>query len=1722
MAIYEINGARYDIDDTNLNQQQLEAAIDEIAAQPRDSALGYSVDQAQMLGYKGTEAFGSALQGLGLDTVGSAVQGFGARGVAQQEEDIARGGYEAQYTGSLLEQDSIGDAAGWLLEGMQANAASGGFALAGTAAAAVAGLVSAPAALLLGGATLAGSFLMGTGESALEQEEKTGSYDSSVALGTGAIIGLLDRFGAGRVFSPSELGKMSVKELYEKLAKKGYTEAAKEVAKEIGKKAAAEGVTEATQEGAIMGSAASQGGQYTAGEVGNRLVDAAALGTGFGGTAATAQTAVQGAAQAAGFAKSSTQRQADNVNSAAAALLDRGMETGDQALIDKANEIGFAVEAAKNGDTEPLQKLAIEEEAALDPSELAKASFAHRLNEIVEDGPAGGGQFDVNELNVESPNGARSLIEAAHGSIKGRIQELKGILKEGGTLSDGTQYSGLNPKNANTFDEVMERVEAMVGVTMAKNKVKKSITNSQIEKVIELVGDTQEGKELINLIRESLVMTDVHNQGYVGGLSQFTEKLNPLAPTGSYNTSANVQAAVRTALTAAGAAGTGGVSLLAQAGVVGFGRFYDSLTGERSSVGKFIADNETGNRLPEPGPPSIIEDQAAAAQREQELAALFQPVLDAQSETSGGGEAAAISTASQNLGGYPVSREDFQQAIDNLMKRFPERREDLQAVKDRKAGDFIPKPIQFAITQQIQEDLRPQVTEAFKLQQEANRATVDAQRNQRIEQGKADNRAAVNQLLDQLSSDNVINKGHKAQLQSALAGTFLRDLGRNPMATVENTIKDLQDNGVPQEAIDTYIMPYAQRVSRQQDARPQEFTEESSVLDPLDLGDEIDATILGIYPDDDNAQAPYKAKSLRDAAEWLFDNLYVPHYGTREPLAYTPENKEKIARKMAAEALRALESDNNAIGWYDRTLRRAKAVLGLIEPLAVQSNNPDTLAAFNVALAVTSNGTAVTDNFEYAVEAFRFYTENDKFPVKEWNKGGERRRSMRDAFQFFNEYQKARLNDENLAPIGEFLSSDYTVKQLEQVIAEFNDEFNTNITVPSSEGKAVVVKGSYIMGPKIGQGFYQNLTGNFDPLTTDIWWMRMWNRMVGRPFAAPMTDAKMQENRDKIASEMKAAKGDNKQVINEALKATGETRKGLYSDPDRFDAFIGALDKAWQRYYKKYQKENGRNPEKPQLFKSTGTHVKNMGPQLQEQPKNTSERVFIRDTVNRVKELLSQQGIDIETADFQALMWYPEKRLFRSLGVKGGRGEDNDYLDAARILAEKEGISNDQIEEALAAADRGPDGNNPGPGAGGQDGRVYQSPIEAQTSDLSQQPELPGILSEPVSSTQPAQPVQEDVVVPSVRQVAAQEENAKPIFEVGKPGSPFENGIKKRADLERLAKALGIVFGTVKSMAAMDRESGTISKPGSTTMGRANISRYGRKPPSILLMEPGFPKRSKNTEKPVQSKDGFVATLAHEIAHFLEALPLFNRRDNTPEGVLSLYDPSLQRSPLNLNEYHVQPTSFRELLLDSVRYAKDYNKKTLELVRLGLSSEDAKLILEEITNLQDFGNINIDIGNGTLVPSFVRGPFGADPDAFADGSLKEFEKFKQEQIEAGASPADFISSRQYRVSAIQAMTKHRNNYMRNPAEFAVDPIWVYMVDPKFAKETMPTTAEFIRKLLNNAAFSKDTLQFYSSPIATMVAAALAILAANGGEEPEEQPIPPGALSPQGQGALSVI
>ena len=449
-----------------------------------------------------------------------------------------------------------------------------------------------------------------------------------------------------------------------------------------------------------------------------------------------------------------------------------------------------------------------------------------------------------------------------------------------------------------------------------------------------------------------------------------------------------------------------------------------------------------------------------------------------------------------------------------------------------------------------------------------------------------------------------------------------------------------------------------------------------------------------------NTYKPEKKRTLADAAQFLQDR-WEAATGRTEPFEYTEENIGILSDMLATEAIVALEKDGNAIGWYDRKIKAAKEVMKTVEPRIMQS--PETEAVFDFVLAVTSNGQAVVDNFAMATEMFRFYMDKGRLPSnkKEFDKGGERNNAMLEAFSFHNAYEKSGQN----MRVADFLDADFTVNELKDMAKSFNDEVGFEaITVPGAEGVDVQVKGSYILGPKIGQGFYQNIRGNYDPLTMDIWWMRMWNRAVGRPFAAPPDLAKA---RSELIPIIDKVSGLPRTIIKDALDGSDQPYKEIIQDPYLFDEFIKSVERRYQRYFKNYKKEYGVNHVKPEIFKKTGTFVKNLKKQLQATPKSGSERQYMREVTAAARERLSEAGYDITTADFQALMWYPEKQLFRVLGVQPGRGSDNDYLDAAEILAEKEGVPRGQVEKALRDADkrRAVDGE---PSARRQDGSVRQ------------------------------------------------------------------------------------------------------------------------------------------------------------------------------------------------------------------------------------------------------------------------------------------------------------------------------------------------------------------------------------------------------------------------------
>ena len=467
---------------------------------------------------------------------------------------------------------------------------------------------------------------------------------------------------------------------------------------------------------------------------------------------------------------------------------------------------------------------------------------------------------------------------------------------------------------------------------------------------------------------------------------------------------------------------------------------------------------------------------------------------------------------------------------------------------------------------------------------------------------------------------------------------------------------------------------------------------------PFDI--DMNRTTLPLYPDpvvDENGKITgyrlingeqFKPNSVKltDAVAYLGRKV-SDVLGTTDKVPYTDDNVEPLAKIMATEAVKALESDNNAIGWYDKQLQAAKRTLSLVEPRIFETGRDET--AFDWALAVTSNGQAVTDNFAYALEAFRFYRDKGRFPVKEWKKGGDRRNQMQSAFVFFNEYQKLYEDGSVTKPIDQFLDSQFTVKQLQAVVDDMNQRFNTKISVPADELVDTVVFGSYIAGPKIGQGFYQNLRGNLDPLTMDIWWMRMWNRYVNRPFATEATPEQLRTLRGKIRGVIQNSRDEViQEVVQDALRVTG-IRKSDLRNNKTLDQFIPALRKSWDRYFRKFQKEQDRNPIKPQLFKDVKTLEGKLYGQIQATPTNGTERNYMRRVTKKAQGLLSSVGVDIETADLQALMWYPEKRLFEALGVRKGAGQDTDYAQAAYDQAKQEGYTDEQINEALSDPERG-------------------------------------------------------------------------------------------------------------------------------------------------------------------------------------------------------------------------------------------------------------------------------------------------------------------------------------------------------------------------------------------------------------------------------------------------
>jgi len=372
-----------------------------------------------------------------------------------------------------------------------------------------------------------------------------------------------------------------------------------------------------------------------------------------------------------------------------------------------------------------------------------------------------------------------------------------------------------------------------------------------------------------------------------------------------------------------------------------------------------------------------------------------------------------------------------------------------------------------------------------------------------------------------------------------------------------------------------------------------------------------------------------------------------------------PDNNRILSDMMVQDARTAMASNANAVGWYDKTVGAAMEILSEIHPEI--STDKRAKFAFTYALAVTSNGLKVDKNFQLAEKAYRQWKETGVMPddIGTGTAAGAINKSLRD----YNKLEKE-FGPEMLA---EIMDQKWTIRQLEGI-------FGTSF---AGETKEAIVRGSMVLGPKIGNGFFSNLNGRFDALTIDRWFMRSWGRLTGT-LIEPRPDM-VKEKSATLKSLVKEFKSKHPDLVKE-YQALG-VRFNL-NNPKQMAADIQKASML------PANREIMNRTELGQEIRKTGNGLKKYLEGDKEAPNGGKERARIRGVMEPALKELQKDYPELTMSDLQAVLWYPEKRLYDKAkaaeDVAEGYADDEapDYANAAAKLASELGVDDKAIKEA--------------------------------------------------------------------------------------------------------------------------------------------------------------------------------------------------------------------------------------------------------------------------------------------------------------------------------------------------------------------------------------------------------------------------------------------------------
>jgi hypothetical protein len=403
----------------------------------------------------------------------------------------------------------------------------------------------------------------------------------------------------------------------------------------------------------------------------------------------------------------------------------------------------------------------------------------------------------------------------------------------------------------------------------------------------------------------------------------------------------------------------------------------------------------------------------------------------------------------------------------------------------------------------------------------------------------------------------------------------------------------------------------------------------------------------------------------------------------------SPEVEDYLVNMVLADAAEAMKTNSNAVGWYDEKVTKALRLLSLLHPEI--ETDPKAKFAFVWALAVTSNGMKVNENFQLAERAYQAFKKTGKMPSDIGT--GTAAKAINNSLALYNSL----LETHGFEALERFMTTKTTVKAAQ-----------TFSGLPiSGENLTTEVFGAAILGPKIGNGFFMNLYGSFEQLTIDRWLMRTWGRWSGSLIEDNPVQVKAK--RQQLKALIQELSAEEKRAFEDIIG-----RKLTVGD---LDAVGLAITKASQKPEKRRQmalvglaKTKARQAVRDQILGAAsagqvrgafGDEMRKAGNALtkyldgqNEQPGGPPERGNIRKVFARALEELRTENPSLTMADLQALLWYPEKLVYdaaKSDDRAVTSYEDDeapDYANAAEALVRNSGVSDRDIRTTLSRIDR--------------------------------------------------------------------------------------------------------------------------------------------------------------------------------------------------------------------------------------------------------------------------------------------------------------------------------------------------------------------------------------------------------------------------------------------------